>query len=318
MNNTVLIVEDSAEIRAGLQIALEGKGYGVRSAADGREGMRVFREAKPDIVLLDIKMPRLSGIDVCTLIRNESDVPVIMFSGIDDVVDVKLALQRGATDYVLKDTGFKELMSRVEKHLKHKVADLLTTQPLARRSRNVLPFSPSLSEEPASSKGKARSATPDLSALNVQKLKVEAPTALSTAPSGPMEDLVIVAHSDPESLNDLVGIAMRTGFEIASASTGQEAIETLAVRRPKLLVVGNVLTDMNCIGIVQAVANHPLGELMGVVLALGRRSPELARRARYLGVQQVVVRPWDNGSMDLAIRSALAATRDARSRLKAA
>ena len=69
---------------------------------------------------------------------------------------------------------------------------------------------------------------------------------------------------------------------------------------------------------MQAVANHNLGELIGIVVALSRRSPELMRRARYLGAQEAVVKPWSDGRMDLAIRSALAATRASRSRLNAA
>ena len=318
MTSNVLIVEDSADVRSGLQIALESQGYRVRAAVDGRDGIKMFREWRPDIALLDIKMPRMSGIDVCTLIRHESDVPVIMFSGVDESDDVRMAIQRGATDYVLKDTGFRELLNRVSKHLKRRAADVLLA-PRANAAGQLLPFTPQgESESPVAPESGSRKPAPQ-PGLNVKTVKVDAPALNTLDSGGALENLIIVAHSEPESLNELTGIAARIGFEVATAMTGREAIEILAMRRPKLLVVGNVLTDMSCMNVVQAAANHPLGELIGVVLALGKRSPELARRARYLGVQEVVFRPWgQEGRMDMAMRSALAATRAARSRLEAA
>jgi PleD family two-component response regulator len=105
---------------------------------------------------------------------------------------------------------------------------------------------------------------------------------------------------------------------VVKAATGQEAIAVLTRRRPKLVLLGNVLTDMNCFSLVEAVAQHPLGELIGIVLAMGRRSPEMTRRARYLGVHATVFQPWNDGRLDVAIRSALAATRKARSRVAVA
>ncbi len=313
MTSNVLIVEDSAEVRDGLQIALESQGYHVQTAADGREGIKVFRDWRPDIALLDIRMPRMSGIDVCTLIRNESDVPVIMFSGVDESDDVKLAIQRGANDYVLKDTGFRELLTRVGKHLRHRAADLLIGRPGASAGDRLLPFTASGEASAA-----AGSPTADMTGLNVKTVKIDTPVVAGEESGGALENLVIVAHSEPDALDQLSEIAARTGFEVAKAATGRESIEILGARRPKLLIVGTVLTDMNCLTVVQAASNHSLGELMGVVLALGRRSPELARRARFMGVQETVYQPWSDGRMDIAIRSALSSTHAARSRLKAA
>ena len=313
VTSNVLIVEDSADVRAGLQIALESQGYEVRAASDGREGINMFRESQPDIALLDIRMPRLSGIDVCTLIRNESDVPIIMFSGVNERADVLLALQRGADDYVLKDTGFRELLNRVSKHIKRRAADLLTIQPANRGAGRVVPFSPAQAGKSNSGKPKA-----DLTGLNVQTVKIET-DHLGARPGGePLEKLVIVAHSEPESLAQLAEIAGRTGFEVVQASTGREAIEILADRRPKLVVLGSALTDMNCLNVIQAVSNHSEGDLMGIVLAMSKRSPELARRARYMGVQQTVFQPWNDGRLDIAIRSTLIATRKLPSRSDAA
>lgn len=310
MTGNVLIVEDSADVRAGLQFALESQGYKVKAAVDGREGINMFRESQPDIALLDIRMPRMSGIDVCTLIRNESDVPIIMFSGVDERADVLLALQRGADDYVLKDTGFRELLNRVSKHIKRRAANLLTTKPANRGAGRVVPFNTggsSAAGQPA-----------DLSGLNVQTVAIESDPAVVGPGGEPMEKLVIVAHSEPGSLAKLSEIAARTRFEVAQANTGREAVVLLASRRPRLVLLGSELTDMNCLSVVQAVLNHQQGEQIATVLAMGKRSHELARKARYMGVQQTVFQPWDDGRLDVAIRSALAATKTTGQQQKAA
>ena len=323
MNTTVLIVEDSPDIRSGLQIALESQGYRVIAASDGRDGMRMFRDYQPDIALLDIRMPRLSGIDVCTLIRNESDIPIIMFSGVNEHDDVVLAIRRGASDYVLKDTGFRELLNRVSMHVRKRAAELLTTRPQRRTPGQVLPFTAPATLDPeiaglVGPRANAPKPPVDLSGLNVKTVRVEPVVAHQGASGNLLEDLVIVAHSEPESLKQLSSIAGRTRFEVVEAMTGQEAIEVLATRSPKLILVGNILTDMNCISVIEAVQRHRLGELMGTILAIGKRAPELTRRARYMGVNDIIFKPWDDGRLDLAIRSTLNTTRQAGSGLRAA
>jgi DNA-binding response OmpR family regulator len=343
MNEKILLVEDSVEVRSGLQIALQASGYTVVTAGDGREGINLFRQEKPHLALLDIRMPKLSGIDVCTLIRNESDVPVVMFSGVMERADVLLAIQRGANDYVLKDSGFSELLKRVQKHLRLRAAATLSTTPLRSRPGAVLPFSggvpPELSPFTVVRQGRYRAEQDavsdldiiskpgmtsghfkppvDMNGLRVQTVRVQPEPAGQAVDGDLMENLIVVAHSEPESLDQLATVAARTGYEVVKASTGQAALQVLAVRRPKLVLLGNTLTDMSCFSVVEAVAQHGLGEMIGIVIAAGRRSPELARRARYLGVHGTVYRPWEYGRLDVAIRSALAATRKARSGLAA-
>ena len=332
MNDHILVVEDSSEIRMALQIALEGQGYRVSLAADGREGIRVFRELKPDLVLLDVRMPKLSGIDVCTLIRNESMTPVIMFSGVDERADVLLAIQRGANDYVLKDTGFRELIGRVSKHLRRHTAAILTTQSVKRRSGRVLPFDAravggglkagkqgraAVAQGPVAGTRRQKPKA-DLTGLKVQTVHIEPEAEAPGVEGEPLEDLIVVAHSEADSLDEMARIAARTDFEVVKASTGQQALAVLATRNPKLVVFSNVLSDMSCFTLVEAVIEKPTGQVTGMVLAMSRRSPELMRRARYLGVHAMVFQPWNDGRLDVAIRSALAATRKARSKLVAA
>ena len=323
MPEKILVVEDSEEVRTGLVIALEGQGYQVYEAADGRDGMQVFRDVSPDLVLLDIRMPRLSGIDVCTLIRNESEVPVIMFSGVEEKADVLLAIRRGADDYVLKDTGFRELMSRVSMHLRKRAAAMSTTRP-ARLSQDSAPPAQIQSAAPSDAayvapapQSLSSSGKPLPVGIKVQTMRLD-----DAGADGPdrevLEDLIVTAHSEAGDLEEISEIATRTGYEVQRASTGRQALTIIAARRPKLVMMGNTLTDMSCFELIEGIAQHRLAEVIGLVLAIGRRSPETVRRARYMGVHETVFKPWDDGRLDVAIRSALSATRPARKRLAAA
>jgi CheY-like chemotaxis protein len=207
MNTTVLIVEDSPDIRSGLQIALESQGYRVIAASDGRDGMRMFRDYQPDIALLDIRMPRLSGIDVCTLIRNESDIPIIMFSGVNEHDDVVLAIRRGASDYVLKDTGFRELLNRVSMHVRKRAAELLTTRPQRRTPGQVLPFTAPATLDPeiaglVGPRANALKPPVDLSGLNVKTVRPQRAGITQTTFFNCGPDPVRSSRSDDRSGSD--------------------------------------------------------------------------------------------------------------------
>ncbi|HYS78098.1 MAG TPA: response regulator transcription factor [Candidatus Dormibacteraeota bacterium] len=111
----VLIVEDDDSMAAALRDGFDYEGYTVALARDGAAGLRLAAEAKPDVIILDVMLPKMSGLDVCREVRREgSTVPIIMLTARGQEIDKVLGLKLGADDYVTKPFGFLELMARVE------------------------------------------------------------------------------------------------------------------------------------------------------------------------------------------------------------
>ncbi|MDP8958418.1 MAG: response regulator, partial [Actinomycetota bacterium] len=113
MNELVLLVEDDASIREVTELGLEQAGFRVHSAIDGREGLQRFRLEHPDVVVLDVMVPALDGLEVCRAIRAESLVPVVMLTARTDTIDVVVGLESGADDYVKKPFEIHELAARL-------------------------------------------------------------------------------------------------------------------------------------------------------------------------------------------------------------
>ena len=114
MNIRVLIAEDDASLRQGLVDLLEGEGYDVLSSPDGDQALQLYRTASPDLVLLDVMMPELSGYDVCREIRKvDNQTPIIMLTAKGEEIDKVVGLELGADDYVTKPFGLHELRARV-------------------------------------------------------------------------------------------------------------------------------------------------------------------------------------------------------------
>jgi two-component system, OmpR family, response regulator MtrA len=115
----VLVVDDDSALAEMLGIVLRADGFDPSFVADGSRAMQAFRDTKPDIVLLDLMLPGLSGIDVCRAIRADSGVPMIMLTAKTDTVDIVLGLESGADDYVVKPFKPKELIARMRARLRH-------------------------------------------------------------------------------------------------------------------------------------------------------------------------------------------------------
>ena len=118
MRGRVLIVDDDTALAEMLGIVLRSEGYEPFLCSDGDGALAAFREHKPDLVLLDLMLPGIDGIDVCRQIRAESGVPIVMLTAKTDTIDVVVGLESGADDYVVKPFKPKELVARIRARLR--------------------------------------------------------------------------------------------------------------------------------------------------------------------------------------------------------
>ncbi len=114
----ILIVDDEKEIRDLVEIYLKGEGYETLKAADGEEALYLLRGNEVDLVILDVMMPKLNGIETCLKIREESEIPIIMLSAKSEDIDKILGLNMGADDYLSKPFNTLELIARVKSQLR--------------------------------------------------------------------------------------------------------------------------------------------------------------------------------------------------------
>ena len=129
----MLVIDDEESIQKLLAAALERDGYRVSAACDAAEGLLAFERDQPDVVLLDVMLPDLSGREVCRRIRASSNVPIIMLSALDEEVDKVVGLELGADDYITKPFGMRELRSRVRAVLRRASREPDAGSPTAER-----------------------------------------------------------------------------------------------------------------------------------------------------------------------------------------
>ena len=133
MTERILVVDDEAAIRETVGYALRGEGYDVSDAADGEEALEVARSNGFDVLILDLMLPKLSGVEVCRRLRAESDVPILLLTAKDAEVDRVLGLEAGADDYVTKPFSMAELVSRVRAILRRRELDRSSSAALVYR-----------------------------------------------------------------------------------------------------------------------------------------------------------------------------------------
>lgn len=111
---TILIVEDEENLRETLNYRLAAEGYRIATAGDGQQALEIAEAVKPDLILLDVMLPRLDGFDVCRILRKSTATPILMLTAKDDEVDKVVGLEMGADDYVTKPFSTRELVARVK------------------------------------------------------------------------------------------------------------------------------------------------------------------------------------------------------------
>src|SRR5205809_6652388 len=120
---TVLVVEDEASIASFVALYLKNAGYAVRTAATGGEALTSATAEQPDLIVLDLMLPDIDGIEVCKRIRQRSDVPILMLTARDEDVDKIIGLEVGADDYLTKPFNPRELVARVKAILRRAQTD---------------------------------------------------------------------------------------------------------------------------------------------------------------------------------------------------
>lgn len=135
-NEKILIVDDEVTIRQILETRLSIRGYTVFLAANGEEALSLFKKEQPNLIILDIMLPKLDGYDVCNEIRKESQVPIIMLTALGDISDRVMGLELGADDYVIKPFSPKELEARIRSVLRR--TPLKYSAPFPYPNKNIL------------------------------------------------------------------------------------------------------------------------------------------------------------------------------------
>jgi DNA-binding response OmpR family regulator len=118
MPEKILVVEDEPSLQETLAYNLTRQGYRVESAGDGQAALDVARQTHPDLIVLDVMLPKLDGFDVCRILRHETNVPIIMLTARDDEIDRVIGLEMGADDYLTKPFSMREFLARVKAQLR--------------------------------------------------------------------------------------------------------------------------------------------------------------------------------------------------------
>ena len=214
----VLVVEDDADNLAALaEYLLEG-GHEVTLADDGQKGLALFESESPDIALLDFQLPRMSGPDICRAIRKQSDIPVVMFTGVTRRGDVLQAIDSGATDYILKLNGVEGLLHRISRYLTERQD----------KSEQVLLLPETQSEipEPVEEDSPAQLSVP----------------RLITRKTGPQ---VIVADGDKHLRAGWMAQLEALGYSPIGVTTGVEATVVIEKTEPAAVLLPTQLPDFS-------------------------------------------------------------------------
>lgn len=140
MQKTILVIEDEKAIVDILSFNLEREGYRVLAAFDGEEGVVLAKSENPDLILLDLMLPKMDGFEVCKYIRRNMTTPIIMLTAREEEVDKVLGLELGADDYMTKPFSMRELLARVKANIRRRLIDITEEEPMQSSDEGKLVF----------------------------------------------------------------------------------------------------------------------------------------------------------------------------------
>ncbi len=140
MSDIILVIEDEPALQETLAYSLKSAGYQVHLAGDGQTGLELARKLKPGLVVLDVMLPVLDGIEVCRILRQESKIPIIMLTARDSEIDRVVGLEMGADDYISKPFSMRELLARIKAAIRRVRMDREDAAAVAQESSESLVF----------------------------------------------------------------------------------------------------------------------------------------------------------------------------------
>jgi CheY-like chemotaxis protein len=261
----ILVAEDSPELRAAISLVLLDQGYRIHAARDGEEAVTMFTEFAPDIVVLDMRIPKMSGADVCAAIRQTSDVPIIMFTSSDDAASVKDAILKGATDFILKSSGVAELTERITSHLKK--------------------------QEPPNRKPPGPK--PVVKTAGNGKVPINAAKQTRTT--------TLIVDPDEETRSVVKSILARLGQRAVEAENGVDAIAAFEKHDPDIVITEWSLPDMDAFNMLSGLKRSRNARQVIKLVMSPRLSPEAQRKANFVGITDFLGKPLRGARADMMV-----------------
>ena len=237
----------------------------VQAARYGHEATQIFPEFEPDLVVLDMRMPKMSGPTTCAVIRQISQVPIIMFTSTNDAAEVKDAILKGATDFILKSTGVTELTDRIAFHL-----------------------------------GKAPAGKKPAAASPVQKTVSAAPIPSEKR----IASTTLIIDPNEKSRTVIKAVLTRLNQNAIEASTAAEAIREFKAQKPEIIVSEWSLPDMDGYSMLNEIAQSTNPRKITKLIMPNRLTPEAERKVQFIGISEFLVKPLNGAKVEILVADA--------------
>jgi DNA-binding response OmpR family regulator len=258
------VAEDSTDLLEAIVFVLLEQGYQTQAAGDGLEAVTMFQEFEPDLVVLDMRMPKMSGSDACAAIRQTSDVPIIMFTSSNNAAEVRDAIHKGATDFVLKSTGVSVLTERIKFHLAKR-------QPL--------------DQDPA---------TQETTVITARK-------QVSTRPPEQLRTTSLIIDPDEESREIIRAVFERLNQDVIEVGTAADAIAAFEHHDPDIVITEWSLPDMDAFTMMSELKRDRNAKNVFKIAMSTRLAPEAQRKAHYVGITDFLYKPFDGAKVETII-----------------